>query len=113
MSTTSPTLLQTPELQQSAERSSGSLAGLLARGMSSIGLAVSIERGLGFIAHLLAARIGGTEVFGTYSLALTTASSVATYAGAGIGATANRFSGMYPYGTPGYSQLQRLLARVS
>ncbi len=76
-------------------------------------MAVSIERGLGFIAHLLAARIGGTAVFGTYSLALTTANSVAAYAGAGIGTTANRFSGMYPYGTPEYTQLQRTLAMVS
>ncbi len=68
---------------------------------------------MGFLAHLLAARIGGTAVFGTYSLALTTANSVAAYAGAGIGTTANRFSGMYPYGTAEYTQLQRTLALVS
>jgi O-antigen/teichoic acid export membrane protein len=91
----------------------GSLSRSLFSGTSSIGVAVSMERGLGFIAHLLAARIGGTHIFGTYSLALTTANSVAAYAGAGIGTTANRFSGMYPYGTPEYTQLQRTLAMVS
>jgi O-antigen/teichoic acid export membrane protein len=90
-----------------------SLSRSLCQGTSSIGVAVSLERGMGFVAHLLAARIGGTQVFGTYSLALTTANSVAAYAGAGIGTTANRFSGMYVYGTPEYTQLQRTLTMVS
>ncbi|HLK62891.1 MAG TPA: hypothetical protein VKU19_05605 [Bryobacteraceae bacterium] len=99
--------------REEAPPSAPSLSNSLFTGTSSIGVAVSIERGLGFIAHLLAARIGGTGVFGTYSLALTTANSVAAYAGAGIGTTANRFSGMYPFGTPEYAQLQRTLAMVS
>jgi O-antigen/teichoic acid export membrane protein len=108
MSTVPQTIEQSP-----APPPGRSLAHSLFSGTSSIGVAVSLERGLGFVAHLLAARIGGTRVFGTYSLALTTANSVATYAGAGIGTTANRFSGMYPFGTPEYSQLQRTLAWVS
>jgi O-antigen/teichoic acid export membrane protein len=101
------------EPQVAAGSEGRSLSGSLCQGTSSIGVAVSIERGLGFLAHLLAARIGGTRVFGTYSLAMTTANSVAAYAGAGIGTTANRFSGVYAFGSPQYSQLQKTLAMVS
>ncbi len=104
---------QITEQADPAKQAPPSLSRSLFTGTSSIGVAVSLERGMGFVAHLLAARIGGTGVFGTYSLALTTANSVAAYAGAGIGTTANRFSGMYPYGTPEYTQLQRTLAWVS
>jgi O-antigen/teichoic acid export membrane protein len=90
---------------------------LLARsiftGTSSLGLAVTLERGLAFLANLLAARIAGVRVFGAYSLAFTTANSVANYAGAGIGTTANRFSGQYPKGTLEHQHLQRSLTLVS
>jgi O-antigen/teichoic acid export membrane protein len=72
-----------------------------------------IERGCSFAASLLAARFAGAQVFGAYSLALTTANNVATYAGAGIGTTANRFGGRYRRGTAGYSQLVRSLTLVS
>jgi O-antigen/teichoic acid export membrane protein len=104
-------ILDEPRMAGAGEERS--LSRSLCRGTSSIGAAVSIERGLGFVAHLLAARIGGTLVFGTYSLALTTANSIAAYAGAGIGTTANRFSGVYAFGSPQYAQLQRTLAMVS
>jgi O-antigen/teichoic acid export membrane protein len=82
-------------------------------GTSSLGLAVTLERGLGFLANLLAARIAGVQVFGSYSLALTTANNIASYAGAGIGTTANRFSGQYPKGTLEHIGLQRALILVS
>jgi O-antigen/teichoic acid export membrane protein len=86
---------------------------VLLSGTSALGLATLIERGLGFLANLGAARLGGAPLFGAYSLALTTANNVASYAGAGIGTTANRFSGEYPYGRPGYRALLRALTLVS
>lgn len=90
-----------------------SLGRVLFSGSSALGVATLLERGLGFIANLAAARLGGTHVFGAYSVAMTTATNVASYAGAGIGTTANRFSGEYPYGSPGYRGLLRTLAVVS
>lgn len=88
------------------------LARLLLNGSSALGLATVMERGLGFLANLAAARLGGAPVFGAYAVAMTTANNVATYAGAGIGTTANRFSGEYSYGSPGYGGLVRSLALV-
>jgi O-antigen/teichoic acid export membrane protein len=105
-----------PEIAAVAEHhpaASPGLRRLLFEGSSALGLSTLIERGLGFAANLAAARIGGTHVFGAYSVAMTTANNIASYAGAGIGTTANRFSGEYPYGTPGYSGLLRTLAIVS
>src|SRR5438270_3567602 len=90
-----------------------SLGRLLFSGTSALGVATLIERGLGFLANLGAARLGGPQLFGAYSMALTTANNVASYAGAGIGTTANRFSGEYPYGQPGYRALLRALSAVS
>ena len=86
---------------------------LLVAGGSALGIATVAERGLGFIANLAAARIGGAPVFGAYSVAMTTANNIASYAGAGIGNTANRFSGDYPYGHSGYRGLLKALATVS
>ena len=80
---------------------------------SSLGLGVIIERGGGFAANILAARLGGAAIFGTYSLALSTAGNIATYAGAGIGSTAARFSGKYQYGSAGYAMLARVLMLIS
>jgi O-antigen/teichoic acid export membrane protein len=91
----------------------GGLSRLLVSGSSALGVATLLERGLGFLANLAAARLGGTGVFGAYSTAMTTANNVASYAGAGIGTTANRFSGEYPYGSPGYAGLLQALTLVS
>ena len=88
------------------------LGRVLLNGSSALGLATVVERGLGFVANLAAARLGGASVFGAYAVAMTTANNVATYAGAGIGTTANRFSGEYPYGSRGYGGLVRALALV-
>ncbi|MDP8988768.1 MAG: hypothetical protein M3N41_01640, partial [Acidobacteriota bacterium] len=71
------------------------------------------ERGASFLSNVLAARLAGPGVFGAYSLALTTANNVGSYAGAGIGTTANRFVGQYPEGSRGYPSLLRVLALVS
>jgi O-antigen/teichoic acid export membrane protein len=90
-----------------------SLSQLLFSGSSTLGVASIIERGLGFIANLAAARLGGTHTFGAYAVAMNTANNVAAYAGAGIGTTANRFSGEYSYGHPGYGSLLRSLSVVS
>ncbi len=82
-------------------------------GTSALGLGIFIERGCGFLANIVAARFAGTSTFGAYSLAISTANQISTYAAGGIGATAARFSGKYPRGTPGYSTLARALTVVS
>ena len=85
----------------------------LVSGTSALGLGVVIERGAGFAANILAARFGGTATFGAYSFAISTANNIATYAAAGIGSTAARFSGKYQHGSVSYSMLARVLALVS
>lgn len=82
-------------------------------GTSALGLGVLIERGAGFAANILAARLGGAATFGAYSLAISTANQISTYAAGGIGATAARFSGKYPHGAPEYPLLARVLITVS
>jgi O-antigen/teichoic acid export membrane protein len=100
-------------VEETPAPANGGLSRLLFSGSSALGVATLLERGLGFLANLAAARLGGTGVFGAYSTAMTTASNVASYAGAGIGTTANRFSGEYPYGSPGYAGLLQALSLVS
>jgi len=103
----------TPVIPESEKPKPKSLGHLLFSGSSALGAATLIERGFGFLANIAAARLGGTHIFGAYSIAMTTANNVASYAGAGIGTTANRFSGEYPYGTPRYAGLLRALLFVS
>ncbi len=98
--------MPTPVPQRSA-------AAYLLSGTSALGAGVVVERGLGFLANLLAARIGGAGTFGAYSLAIATANNIGTYAAGGIGATATRFSGKYPLGTAVYPTLARVLLIVS
>ena len=85
----------------------------LVTGTSAMGAGAIIERGLGFAANILAARFGGASTFGAYSLGITTAANISTYAAGGIGSTAARFSGKYPHGSTGYGSLARALAIVS
>ena len=85
----------------------------LISGTSALGLGIVIERGLGFFANVLAARLGGAATFGAYSLAISTANNISTYAAGQIGSTAARFSGKYQHGTPGYTTLARALTVVS
>lgn len=92
---------------------SSEVKGHLVTGTAMLGAGVIIERGTGFVANVLAARIGGVSTFGAYALAISTANNIATYAAAGIGATAARFSGKYQYGTESYSALGRALMLVS
>ena len=82
-------------------------------GTSAMGASVFLERGAGFLANILAFRLGGRETFGAYSLAINTATNISTYAAGGIGATAARFSGKYPRHSRGYQSLIRALAIVS
>src|SRR5881396_885685 len=79
-----------------------SLRHLLLYGGATLGVAVGVERVAGFVSASLAARIAGPQTFGAYSVALATAGTIAAYAGAGIGTTANRFAGQYPRDSPGY-----------
>lgn len=85
----------------------------LVGGTSALGVSVAVERGVGLIANILAARLGGKGVFGAYSFAIGTANQISMYAAGGIGATATRFSGKYPRGSAGYSTLRRALVIVS
>lgn len=91
----------------------GHVAHHVISGTSALGLGVFIERGAGFVANILAARFAGASTFGAYSLGISTANNISTYAAGGIGATATRFSGKYPYGSAGYPTLARALTIVS
>ncbi|HYY58324.1 MAG TPA: oligosaccharide flippase family protein, partial [Pyrinomonadaceae bacterium] len=96
-----------------ASATESSLHGVLARGGATLGLAAGIERASGFVANLLAARLAGPHAYGAYSVVLATAGTVAAYAGAGIGATANRFSGQYRREGKGYRGFLRALVLMS
>ncbi len=91
----------------------GHVARHLISGTSALGFGVIIERGMGFLANILAARLGGVATFGAYSFAISTANNISTYAAGQIGSTAARFSGKYQRGNPGYPTLARSLAIVS
>lgn len=110
----SPHLNPSVEVQARSETSSKyPLVTSLLTGMGALGISLGFERGASFLSNVLAARLAGPSVFGAYSLALTTANNVASYAGAGIGTTANRFVGQYRVGSSGYRSLLRVLAIVS
>ena len=85
----------------------------LVGGTSALGISVAVERGVGLLANILAARLGGKGVFGAYSFAIGTANQISMYAAGGIGATATRFSGKYPRESAGYPTLRRALMIVS
>jgi O-antigen/teichoic acid export membrane protein len=91
----------------------GSLRSLFLRGSASLGVAIVLERMFGFLSSMLAARLGGPRTFGAYAIVLATAGTIAAYAGAGIGTTANRFSGQYPREHRGYRGYLRALVIVS
>ena len=78
-----------------------------------MGLAVGVEKAFGFLSTMLAARLGGPQTFGAYAVTLATAGTVAAYAGAGIGTTANRFSGEYPRDSAGYRSFLRVIVIVA
>ena len=107
----SESVLLVNELRTLAGR--GNAAHRVVTSTSTLALGVMIERGTGFVANIIAARLGGAPIFGQYSLAISTANNIATYAGAGIGSTAARFSGKYPYEQSGYGTLARVLTFVS
>ncbi len=85
----------------------------LVHGTSALGLGLIVERGFGFLANLIAARLGGASTFGAYSLALATANNISSYAAGGIGSTAVRFSGRYSRQSASYPTLARVLAIIS
>lgn len=104
-----PTTLDT-ELDAPKHRS---LTGDLLSGTSTLGIAMVIERGLGFVANVLAARFAGAQVFGAYSVSLTTANNIASYAAGGIGSTATRFSAPHGRESAEYLTVVRALAVIS
>ena len=85
----------------------------LVTGTAALAAGVVLERGAGFLANIMAARLGGAPTFGAYSLAISTANNISTYAAGGIGATAVRFSGKYAFGSGYASTLARVLVLVS
>jgi len=80
--------------------------------VGGLGVALMIERGGSFVSNVLAARWGGVEVFGAYSVALMAANNVAWYAGSGIGTTSARFISEHAPGTEGYWRTIRSLATI-
>lgn len=100
-------------VQTSSARIPSHVAKHLAAGTSTLSAAVFVERGAGFLANILAARLGGVSVFGAYSLGISTANNISTYAAGGIGATATRFSGKYSLESGAYSTFARVLTVVS
>ena len=110
----SATAVPLPALDDERSRAlPGHVAKKVIGGTSTLGAGMLIERGTGFLANILAARFGGVQTFGAYSVAISSANQISTYAAGGIGATAARFSGKYQYGTRGYATLARSLAIVS
>ncbi len=101
------------EIERAERSESLSLHSLLLRGSTTLGVAVALERSFSFLASLLAARIGGPQTFGAYAVVLATAGTIAAYAGAGIGTTANRFSGQYTREKPGYRGFLRALILIT
>ena len=102
---------------EAAAAEPGRIPGHVARhvlsGTSTLGASVFVERGATFLANILAARLAGASVFGAYSLGITTANNISTYAAGGIGATATRFSGKYPYESGSYKTFASVLILVS
>ncbi len=107
-----PKLPMQTSLPESAPLAKGPARDLV-HGASALGAGMIFERGLGFVANLLAARLGGASTFGAYALALSTANNIASYAAGGIGSTAVRFSGRYGRESAGYPALVRVLAIIS
>ncbi len=107
-----PSAAQIEEKTTQAELSQEVAAHILS-GTSTLGVAVLVERGATFAANILAARFAGASVFGAYSVGISTANNISTYAAGGIGATATRFSGKYPYGGGSYGTFARVLSFVS
>ena len=117
LSTWPPVAAHLPEFDARDSSAKQSLSNEVTRhlvgGTSALGISVAVERGVGLLANILAARLGGKAVFGAYSFAIGTANQISMYAAGGIGATATRFSGKYSRESAGYSTLRRALIIVS
>ncbi|HMP15904.1 MAG TPA: oligosaccharide flippase family protein [Gemmatales bacterium] len=85
----------------------------LVHGGILIGLATVLERGLQFIANILAARNAGEENLGVYALAMQTAGFLASQASLGIGMVATRFSAEYPVDHPQNRAFIQRIAQLS
>ena len=115
----SPTLDEEPQLAAPAVEPGAAtplpsgVAKHVVRGTSTLGAAVFVERGASFLANVLAARLAGASVFGAYSLGITTANNISTYAAGGIGTTATRFSGKYSYDGGNYGVFAQVMATIS
>lgn len=116
-STWPPVAIPAPEIELATAGISQPLSKEVTRhllgGTSALGISVAVERGVGLLANILAARFGGKAVFGAYSFAIGTANQISMYAAGGIGATATRFSGKYPRASNGYYTLRQALIIVS
>lgn len=116
-STWPPVAAHLPEFEPAGSAAAQPLSKEVTRhlvgGTSALGISVAVERGVGLLANILAARLGGKAVFGAYSFAIGTANQISMYAAGGIGATATRFSGKYPRESAGYYTLRRALIIVS
>lgn len=115
-----PAVFDEPQLADSTLEHAPAMSALppevakhVVQGTSTLGAAVFVERGASFLANVLAARLAGASVFGAYSLGITTANNISTYAAGGIGTTATRFSGKYPYSGGSYRTFAQVMATIS
>ena len=109
-------LAEEPQLSDSSRTDAklpDGVAAHVVRGTSTLGAAVFVERGASFLANVLAARLAGASVFGAYSLGITTANNISTYAAGGIGTTATRFSGKYSYDGGSSRVFAQVMATIS
>ncbi|MEG9431465.1 lipopolysaccharide biosynthesis protein [Terriglobus sp. ADX1] len=95
------------------ERIPPDVAKHVVKGVSILSAAVFIERGATFLANVLAVRLAGPATFGAYSVGVTTANNISVYAAGGIGTTATRFSGKYPYDGGSYRVFAQVMATIS
>ncbi len=116
----SPVAMDEPQLADSVQEHAPAVAALppevakhVVQGTSTLGAAIFVERGASFLANVLSARLAGASIFGAYSLGITTANNISTYAAGGIGTTATRFSGKYPYGGGSYRVFAQVMATIS
>lgn len=85
------------------------LRSVIAGGTASMGVAVFLQRLLAFSGAVIAARVGGPPVLGTYALVIGTSGAVASYAGMDIQTVVSHFAGRWGPGTSQRARASRLL----
>jgi O-antigen/teichoic acid export membrane protein len=96
-----------------ASREEGSLHRSFAKGVISLGAANAAQRSLNLVGTILAARVGGVSVLGTYWIALSTAGMVSAFMGDAAATLALRYVGQFPRSRPAYERVVRVVLGIS